>query len=195
MLRFARQHVSTVVTNLSRLADALQPIDAPKTIVLISAGMPFEMETVTYFTALQRAVARSGTIIHAIQVDQPVNDAGNLRRPGVGTYQANDIQTGLANVATLSGGTLFPAISTAAGVFERLRTEVSYSYELGVDASPSDSDGRAHDVKVTVARPDATVRGRRELILPEAAPDRGTRLGALLAQPVDRAELVAALAA
>jgi VWFA-related protein len=195
MLRFARQHVSTVVSSLGRLADAMQPIDAPKTIVLVSAGMPFEMETLTYFTNLQRSVARAGTLIYSVQVNQPDNDASNLRRPGVGTYQAADIQSGLANVATMSGGTLFSAIGTAAGAFARLRAEIAYSYELAVDALPQDADGKAHAVKVTVARPDVTVRARREILLPDLARDSATRLGALLAQPVDRAELPLALAA
>jgi VWFA-related protein len=194
-LVFARQHVQTVLTSLTSLAGGLQSVAAPKTIVLLSAGLPFDQENLTRFTELQRALARAGIVVYSVQADQPDADAASMRRPGVGTYQANDIQTGLANVATMSGGALFSGVGTASGVFDRLRLEISSSYELGVEATASDADGKPHDVKVSVTRAGATVRSRRQVVVPETPADPAKRLGQLLAQPVDLAELPIAVAA
>ncbi len=193
-LTFARQHVASVLTSLTALAGGLETITAPKTIVLLSAGLPFEQESLTRFTELQRAVARAGILLYAVQVDQPDADA-SVRRKNFGTYEANDIQTGLANIATMSGGAMFAGVGTAAGVFDRLRSEISAAYELGVEGAATDADGKAHDVKVVVARPGATVRSRRQMILPETPVSAGKRLGNLLSQPVDVADLPVAVSA
>lgn len=195
LLRHARYHVQSVLTSMTGLATLLQQVQAPTTIVLISAGLPFEQESLSRFTELQESLTRAGIMIYAVQVSQGDNDAINMRRPGVGTYRAADITTGLANVATMAGGAMFMGVGTASGIFERLRSEIVHAYELGVQATPKDDDGKTHDVKVTVNRPGVTVRSRRKVILPEnvIAPD--TKLRTLLAQPVDVADLPVAAAA
>ena len=194
-LRFARYHVESVLTSLTRLATALQRVEAPKTIVLLSAGLPFEQETFSRFLDLQRALARSGIMVYAVQVSQADNDASNLRRPGVGTYQAADITSGLANVATMAGGAMFMGVGKASGVFERLRTEILNAYELGVEGAPADGDGKAHEIEIKVSRPGVTVRSRPKLVLPDEIVDPARKLGNLLAQPVDVADLPVAAAA
>lgn len=195
LLQFARMHVQTVLGSIAGLARAMQPIEAPKTIVLISAGLPFEQESLTWFTDARLALARAGIMVYAVQVAQPDNDASNLRRPGVGLYRSADVQTGLANVATMAGGAMFAGVGTAGGVFERLRAEIVHSYVLGVQGAPGDADGRTHAIRVTVRRPGVTVRSRRELLVPEAAPDPARKLAALMSQPVDVTELPIAAAA
>ncbi len=195
LLRFARYHVQSVLTSLTRLATTLQRVEAPKTIVLLSAGLPFEQESLSLFLDLQRALTQAGITIYAVQVSQPDSDASNLRRPGVGIYQASDMTTGLANVATMAGGAMFMGVGTASGVFERLRAEIVHAYELGVEGSPTDNDRKTHDVEVKVSRPGVTVRSRLKLLLPDDIADPSKRLGNLLGQPVDRADLPVAVTA
>jgi VWFA-related protein len=194
-LRYARYHVQSVLTSLTGLAAALKPVEAPKTIVLLSAGLPFEQESMALFTEVQRALTRAGIMIYAVQVTQPDADAGSMRRPGVGTYQSSDITTGLANVATMSGGAMFMGVGTASGIFERLRAEIVQSYELGVEAIPADTEGKVQDVRVTVNRPGVTVRSQRSLVPPDDIVDPATKLRRLLAQPVDVADLPVAATA
>ena len=195
LLRFARMHVQTVLGSIAGLARAMQPIQAPKTIVLISAGLPFETESLTWFTDARLALARSGIMVYAVQVAQPDNDASNVRRPGVGLYQSADVQTGLANVATMAGGAIFAGVGPAPGVFERVRSEIVHSYELGVEGAPGDADGKTHAIRVTALRPGVNIRSRREVLVPETTPDPVRRLATLLSQPVDVTELPVAAAA
>jgi VWFA-related protein len=189
MLRYARSHVQTVLTSLTALAAALQRVDAPKTIVLLSAGLPFEQESLALFSDLQQALSRAGILIYAVQVSQPDNDASNMRRPGVGTYQAADVTTGLANVATMAGGAMFMGVGTGRGSFERLRTEIVHSYELGVEGTAADADGKSHDIKVKVNRPGVTVRSRPRLFLTNDVIEPSRRLANLLSQPIDVPDL------
>lgn len=59
LLRFARMHVDSLLTSLARLAAGLERVAAPKTIILVSAGLPFEQESLTRFTEAQRALTRA----------------------------------------------------------------------------------------------------------------------------------------
>lgn len=195
LLTQARAHARSVVTSLTNLADALRPLDAPRTIVLLSAGLPFEQDSLGLFTDLQRALTRAGIMIFSVQVSQPDSDASNVKRPGTGTLQSSDLTAGLANVATMAGGAMFTGVGTAKGVFERLRTEVVYSYELGIEGRPGDLDGKTHDVKVTVSRPGVSVRSRTKIMPVERTGDPATRLGRLLGQPIDVTDLPVAATA
>lgn len=189
LLRYARMHVQTVLGSVASLARSLQRIEAPKTIVLISGGLPFEAESLTWFIDAQRALTGAGITVYAVQVAQPDADASNMRRPGVGLYQSADVQTGLANVATMAGGAMYAGIGTASGVFERLRAEIVHAYTLGVESTSADADGKPHSIRVAVARPDVSVRSRREIVIRPDAPDPMKRLANLLAQPVDLTDL------
>ena len=56
---------------LAELNTRLQPIQAPKTVVVLSAGLPFEQESTSYFEELQKRTAESGTLTHVVQFHQP----------------------------------------------------------------------------------------------------------------------------
>jgi hypothetical protein len=90
-------------------------------------------------------------------------------------------------VAGMTGGTLFAGIGKAAGVFNRIEAEISNSWQLGVEATPQDADGKTHQIRVTVRPQGLTVRARSELILP-ATSARPSAVD-LLSQPVDLMDL------
>ena len=43
-------------------------------------------------------------------------------------------------------------IGTGAGIFERIQSELSGYYLLGVESGPTDKDGKAHPIRVDVSR-------------------------------------------
>ena len=62
-----------------------------------------------------------------------------------------------------SRGALFNVIGTGATIFERITSELSGYYLLGVESGPTDKDGKAHPIRVEVNRKGVTVRSRRAL--------------------------------
>ena len=104
-------------------------------------------------------------------------------RRGARGLPAGDLYEGLSNIAGVTGGSMSAGVGRAAGVFDRIAAEVTHSWQLGVEASDRDNDGKTHQIQVKLGREGLTVRARRELILP-AARTRPTAIE-LLSQPVD----------
>jgi len=72
---------------------------------------------------------------------------------------------GLYSIAAVTGGSMFTIVMKADPAFARIDSELSGYYLLGVEADPSQRDGKPHAIKVDVARGGATVRSRRQLIV------------------------------
>ena len=118
---------------------------------------------------------------HVVQFHQPEIDASSQR--GARGLPASDLYEGLSNIAGVTGGSMSAGIGRAVGLFDRIAAEVTHSWQLGVEASDQDNDGKTHQIRVRLRREGLTVRARRELILP-AARTRPTAID-LLSQPVD----------
>ncbi len=183
LLLEAGRRIQNVLTTLASLNARLQPIRAPKTLVVLSAGLPFDQENLSYFQDLQKRTAESGTSTHVVQLHQPETDASDRRMAGAGRLPASDLYEGLSTIAGVTGGSMSAGVGRAAGVFDRIAAEVTHSWQLGVEASDQDNDGKTHQIQVKLRREGLTVRARRELILP-AARTRPTAID-LLSQPVD----------
>lgn len=155
------QHVRNVLTTLTDLNARIAHIDAPRTVVVLSAGLPYRQDSHSYFRDLERRTAESGATTYVVQLYQPDTDASQHGRPGTATLPGSDLAEGLSNIAGVTGGAIYSGIGQAAGVFERIRTEIVHSYQLGVESVPADGDGKAHTIDVQVRRPGAVVRARR----------------------------------
>lgn len=100
--------------------------------------------------------------------------------------------SGLYSVAAVTGGSMFSVVMTADSAFARIISELSGYYLIGVESDPVQRDGKAHPIEVTVARPGATVRSRRQLIVsPRASAPRNTQqmLARALSSPQPSAAL------
>ena len=179
----ADQHVRTLLTTLSDLNGHLAGIDAPRTLVVLSAGLPSRPDTDSYFRDLRRRVSESGTTTYIVQLDQPESDASSVGKPGSGTLPRADLTEGLSNLAGATGGSLYSGIGRAAGVFDRIRAEIVHSYQLGVDSIPADADGKTHRIEVQVRREGAVVRARSDFVTARAAPAHRTPADVLLLPP------------
>ena len=194
LLAYERSHIQTVLSSLVTIAAQLRAVRAPATIVVISAGLGFDQDLYAQFEQAQRAITDAGLGIYAVQVDQPDTQASDARPARASFYSSINRQSGLGNVATMAGGAIFQGIGRAKGVFERLRTEITEAYELGVEPQPADLDGKPHEIKITTTRK-AEVRARKYVTADAVPADPAVHLAQLIAQPVDVGDLPIAIAA
>jgi hypothetical protein len=69
---------------------------------------------------------------------------------------------------------LLPAIGTVESSLDRVATELSGSYLLGIEVTAADRDGRPHSVQVHVNRPGVVVRARQQYVIsPPTLPKSG----------------------
>ena len=80
---------------------------------------------------------------------------------------------GLEMLAGAARGTLFNVTGTGQALFERIESELSGYYLLGVESDPRDKDGKSHSVRIDVPRKGAIVRSRRQVLNTQA--DRRAR--------------------
>ena len=188
MSQLGRLHATNVLKGIDNIIDRLGALHAPKHLVLISSGIPFDFETFTRYKELADKAAQAHVAIFVVQLDQGLDasDRGN-----VGTvFGGREYAQGLGTIASSTGGVLFEGVGKAGGVFDRIATEVNYFYELGVESSASDANGKAHRIDVSVNRPGAHVRAPAETIV--SPPSRGAAGEAIiraLSEPTDVAEL------
>src|SRR5262249_23671168 len=71
---------------------------------------------------------------------------------------------GLETLTSAAGGTLLNLAGTGAAAFDRINTELSGYYLLGVEADTRDRDGKPHPVRVAVAQPNVPIRARRTVL-------------------------------
>ncbi|MGE3959537.1 MAG: VWA domain-containing protein [Vicinamibacterales bacterium] len=158
------QHTITV---LRALLNALTTIDGPKTMVMVSEGFLIDDQRQPVIE-LGALAAASRTSIYALKLDDQLfaSMASEARAP-VGIMDDRYLRSeGLELLASASRGALFNIVGTADGVFQRIASELSGYYLLGVESNPADRDGRTHPVRVEVNRKGLTIRGRRGIVTP-----------------------------
>jgi VWFA-related protein len=163
LLLEAHRRVQNVLTTLTTLNTRLQQIEAPKSLVLLSAGLPFPVDDMSRFRDLERQSAESGIKTYVVHLEQPDSDASRRGTPGSAALPRADLATGLTNVAGVTDGEYFAGIGKAIGVFDRIRLQITNTYQIGLEAQPQDIDGRSHQLVVQVTRTGVTVKARKEL--------------------------------
>ena len=154
----ARLTLSTLRTLLISLRD----IAAPKTMILVSEGFVLGDELAS-LVDLGSLAAAARTSIYTLKLEQ-VPDASFANSPS--TMRIDDrlvTSQGLEVLANVSRGSVFQVSASADIPLERIESEISGYYLLGIESEPNDKDGRPHEIRVDVSRPGATVRSRRAL--------------------------------
>jgi tetratricopeptide (TPR) repeat protein len=101
-------------------------------------------------------------------------------------------EAGLETLASRSRGTLFRVAANPQYVFDRVRSEISAHYMLGVEPVERDRDGRAHQIRVEVKRSGVQVRARRQVKYTVRTPNTWSRdvlMGRVLRSPSSSTEL------
>src|SRR5262249_39513045 len=147
---------------LRDLFSTLRLIDAPKTLILVTEG--FILNDDALIIDLGRMAAEARTSVYALKLDNQMFDVADARIPinPFGDRQAR--AEGLELLAGATRGTLFTVTGTGANLFERIESELSGYYLLGVESDPRDKDNRSHSIRIDVPRRGAIVRSRRALL-------------------------------
>jgi len=137
--------------------------EGQKTLILLSEGLvtdsPADLEDVV------RMAMRGRVSVNVLLMDVPRSDATQGPLPPTFTEDRELQIRGLNDLASLSRGSIFQVVGTADRAFDRLASEISAYYLLGVEQSPSDRDGKNHRIDVSVQRRGVTLRSRQAFVL------------------------------
>ena len=165
-----RHEGNETIQALAALFAGLRTIDAPKTLILITEG--FVSIDSSRIVELGAMAAAARTSLYALRLDNQLFDITNARSP-VNPFADRVFQgEALELLASSARGTLFNVNGTGEALFDRIASELSGYYLLGVEADGREKDGKPHPIRVEVARKGALVRARRQLI--NVASDRGS---------------------
>jgi hypothetical protein len=102
--------------------------------------------------------------LYALKLERDMFDASEGRMPADAMGDRMATTAGLETLAGAARGAVFSVTSTAASAFERIESELSGYYLLGVESDARDRDGKPHQVRVDVTRRGVTVRTRRQVV-------------------------------
>jgi VWFA-related protein len=168
---------------LRQLAAALRQLQGPKTMVLVSGGMPMpDVRSTSAFDRLQAEFAEGQVALYTLYMERSsFGQAGRKLSP---TPMADDLleRDGIENATSVTGGTLMNVVGSVDQSFDRITSELSGVYLLTIDVDAADRDGKPHLVQVKVSRRGVQVRARKQYVIGAAradalaagAPDRTT---------------------
>jgi VWFA-related protein len=184
VLAYERNHAQMLLAALTSVIKELEPVRGPKHLVLVSGGLPFDLEFLDRFKTFEHAAAAARVTVDTIRLHEFVGDASSDSKGG--GMAVNDLSThaGMDTLATMTGGRVYAPAGTGAGVFARIVSDVTSFYQLGVESLPGDANGKLHDVKVHVSRPELDTVARPSITAPPATP-AANLLDIALKQPVD----------
>jgi VWFA-related protein len=187
-----RQRGVNSLQTLRGILDSLSRIDAPKTVVWVSEGLPLD-DTRVEVGGLAAMAATARTTIYTLHLDQTIIGDASRGRPSPSMMQDRQLAIdGLAILAGITRGSMFTSIGTGSNVFARIAKEMTAYYLLSVEPEEGDRDGKSHKIKVSVNRREVSVRARREFTLRREAvvpPSPTERLSGILRQPLLATEL------
>ncbi len=152
---------------LRALLTALKNVDVPKTLIFVSEGFltdGMQQEV----TALGTLAAAARTSIYALKLDDTFFQmAASETRLTLSRMDDRAARAeGLEILTGASRGRLFNVVGSATTIFERIESELSGYYLIGVESGASDKDGKAHPIAIAIdaRRKGLSVRTRRALI-------------------------------
>ena len=188
---------------LEALLRALAVIPGPKVIVLITGGLtaleaPMERQSgeplappvgvsgqvavsvVQHLRRIATAAAAARASVYSVYVSE--RDAANEASKSL--YGVSNVSgavnadpqhrvAALEMLTTMSGGTMFEIVAGGNHAFERVASEISGHYLLGLEPAEGDRDGKPHTIEVKVRRKKLEVRARRQFVVPAARPPAG----------------------
>ena len=172
--RRVREDADASVAGLRRLLRELATVEGHKSLMLLTEGLAVDDQNELASMAALAGAAR--TSINVLVLDLRRGDMTISEQPPTEQADRRLQMTGLEGLATMSLGSLFYIAGTGEPIFERLSSEISAYYLLGVEERPSDSEGDRHRVDVEVRRRGVTIRSRQAFVLSSAR--AGAQVGA-----------------
>ena len=170
IVRHLREDAEQSLRGLQDILQKMVFIDGPKSLVLISEGLAIEESDV--LRGVVEIAGRARTAINVLVVDLNRGDITITERPPSEPQDRRLQLEGLEALATMARGSLFHIAGTGEPIFDRLASEISASYVLGIEQKPSDSRGDRHRIDVEVRRSGVTIRSRQAFVLSGAITQR-----------------------
>jgi len=171
----SRTDAKASVRTLESIVKQLAPVEGSKSLILISAAMAIEEQR--DLDELKRIAAATRTSFNVMIVD-PVQENQNIgvNAPVQGRPLAMTAlddrrirNEGLEEIAADGRGAVYRVQGSGEGIFNRLATELSASYVLGLESLPEDLGKDRRKVEVSVKRPGARIRTAQAYIETSAA--------------------------
>ena len=156
------------IGQLRALLTALKTIDLPKTMVILTEGF-LAADQQASMIDLGNLALEARTSIYALKLDDQLFDITQSGLPPAPFADRQARAEGIELVTGAARGTLFNIGVGAESVFARIESELSGYYLIGVELGAADRDGKRHPIKVSVNRPGASIRSRRQLMTPPGA--------------------------
>jgi VWFA-related protein len=164
----ARQAGDLTLNGLRDLLTSLKAIEGPKTMVYVSQGFFTDRERgddIGRINDVASLASAARVHIYSLRLESS-NDISTAKagQPQLNQEDQLTRRYGLETLTAAAGGTLFNIAGTGGAVFDRLGSELSGYYLLGLDADVRDRDGKAHPLRVDVARTNVIVRAHRTMV-------------------------------
>jgi VWFA-related protein len=183
VLAYERNHAQMLLAALTSVISQLEPVRGPKHLVLVSAGLPFDPEFVDRFRMFEHAAAEARVTVDTIRMHEFAGNASSDAKGGIAVNELA-VHSGMDTFASMTGGRAYAPAGTGVGMFARIASDVTSFYQLGVESVPGDTNGKLHDVRVHVSRPDLDTVARPSIVAPPPTP-AASLLDSALKQPVD----------
>ena len=191
MAQQIRRKTSESVSGLAVLLKNLADVEGNKSLIVISQGLMLE-GAAGEASALAKLAAEARVSVNVLMLDTPRGLASSGRLSETNTEDRDLREHGLEALASRSRGSLFRVIANPLYVFQRLGSEISGHYMLGVEPTDKDRDGKAHQIKVQVRRQGTAVRARQQFQYAVRSPGTWSRdvlMGKVLRSPSANTEL------
>lgn len=168
MISAQRLDTTIALRGLQDLLTDLSTVEGPKTLILLSEGlildtMGGELDEIVRLAAIARVS------INVLLMDVPRFEVTQAQLPPSATEDRNLEVQGLETLVGMSRGAIYRIVGSGDAAFDRLASEISAYYLLGVEQAPRDRDGKRHRIDVEVRRRNVSVRSRRAFVLSSAA--------------------------
>ncbi len=168
--RRLREDADASVSGLRQLLRELTTVEGHKSLILLTEGLAVEDQN--ELASMAQLAGQARTSINVLVLDLRRGDVTISEQPPTEQADRRLQMQGLEGLATMSLGSLFYIAGTGEPIFERLSSEISAYYLLGVEERPSDRQGDRHRVDIEVRRRGVTIRSRQAFVLSSGAPTR-----------------------
>lgn len=165
LVRRSSDGATQTLQALSDLGRGLRKLAGPKVLILVSGGVA-KPESNSAFDALAEEFAAAEITLYTLFLEKPASSKVRYRQSPTQDDDDRLEQFQLGNATSVVGGTFLHVIGQVEPQFQRIASELSASYLLGIEVEPADRDGRPHKVSIKVNRPALDVRGRNHYVIP-----------------------------
>jgi VWFA-related protein len=159
--QYIRRQTSESVSGLSAVLRSLADVQGAKSLIVLSQGLMLEGAQAES-SALAVLAAEARVSVNVLLFDTV---RGAASAPRVASTNSQDRvlrEYGLESFASRSRGSLFRVLANPQYIFDRIGSEISGYYMLGVEPVERDRDGKPHQIKVEVRRQGTSVRARQQ---------------------------------